>query len=249
MRKPFQGIVNIIRFNWHFYLLAFLALGLLLLIGSYLSETANLIVMAAIFLIMAGILISLAVSFYIYDLSGLYAFKWIKASGDERFVVNIHAGFDETSAGLKQLFNSAELTVFDFYNPKIHTEVSIKRARKAYPPFQGTIVIETKSIPLENESADKIFVIFSAHEIRDEQERVAFFKELNRCLKPKGEIIVVEHLRDTLNFMAYSIGFFHFYSLKTWLRVFKTAELTVYNTQKLTPFISVFTLHSYGNQL
>jgi len=249
MRKPFQGTLNILRFNWHFYLLALIGLGFLLSIESLIPDPLNLLIWIGSFITIADIIVSLAVSFYIYDLSGLYAFKWIKAIGDEKLIVNIHAGFDESSVGLKQLFKSAELTVFDFYNPKIHTEVSIKRARKAYPPFTGTIAIETKSIPLANESADKIFVIFSAHEIRDEQERVAFFKELNRCLKPKGEIIVVEHLRDTLNFMAYSIGFFHFYSLKTWLRVFKTAELTLNKTQKLTPFVSVYTLHSNGNQL
>lgn len=249
MRKPFQGILNIIRFNWHFYLLALIGLGFLLSIESLIPDPLNLFIWIGSFITLAGIMVSLLVSFYIYDLSGLYAFKWIKAAGNERLIVNIHAGFDESSEGLQQIFKTAELKVFDFYNPKVHTEVSIKRARKAYPPFPGTLSIETASIPLKNGSANKMFVIFSAHEIRNEQERVAFFKELKRCLKPGGEIMVAEHLRDPLNFLAYNIGFLHFYSLTTWLGVFKKSDLKLHSTQKLTPFITLFTLHPNGTAL
>jgi len=249
MRKPFQGTLNIIRFNWHFYLLALIGLGLMLSIESFIPDPLNLLICIGCFITLAGIMVSLLVSFYIYDLSGLYAFKRIKAAGHEKLIVNIHAGFDESSEGLQQIFKASEIKVFDFYNPKVHTEVSIKRARKAYPSFPGTLSIETASIPLKNGSADKIYVIFSAHEIRNEQERVAFFKELNRCLKPGGEIVVAEHLRDPLNFLAYNIGFLHFYSLTTWLRVFKKSGLNLHSTQKLTPFITLFTLHPNGTTL
>jgi ubiquinone/menaquinone biosynthesis C-methylase UbiE len=95
-------------------------------------------------------------------------------------------------------------------------------------------------------SADKIFIIFAAHEIRNVQERIEFFKELRRVLKPTGEIIITEHLRDIPNFLAYNIGFLHFYSKPTWLHIFKLAELTLKNEQKITPFISTFTLTKYG---
>ena len=34
VRKPFQGVWNIVRFNWHFYLFAFLALIILFVLAT-----------------------------------------------------------------------------------------------------------------------------------------------------------------------------------------------------------------------
>lgn len=73
-----------------------------------------------------------------------------------------------------------------------------------------------------------------------------FFNELKRILKPKGEIVITEHLRDVSNFLAYNIGFFHFYSKSTWLKIFKSAELNMQKEEKLTSFISTFTLSKNG---
>jgi len=87
----------------------------------------------------------------------------------------------------------------------------------------------------------------SAHEIRDNDERSVFFSELNRVLKPKGQIIVIEHLRDFNNFIAYNIGFFHFHSKTTWLRTFNESKLKFVSENKSTPFISIFTLEQNGN--
>ena len=95
-------------------------------------------------------------------------------------------------------------------------------------------------------SADKIFVIFAAHEIRNEQERLDFFKELKRVIKPTGEIFITEHLRDVPNFLAYNIGFLHFYSKLNWFQVFELTGLSLKSEQKITPFISTFTLTKYG---
>lgn len=132
---------------------------------------------------------------------------------------------------------------------KKHTEVSIKRARKKYPPYPQTKKIETLKIDLESNSIDKVFVIFSAHEIRNREERIIFFSELNRILKPKGQIFVIEHLRDVSNFIAYNIGYFHFYSKSTWLNTFNKSNLKLSSEMKSTPFISIFTLEKNGNTL
>jgi len=90
------------------------------------------------------------------------------------------------------------------------------------------------------------YIRFKKHEIRDEKERILFFKELKRILAPKGEIIVVEHLRDTANFLVYNIGFLHFHARQVWIRTFKEAGLTIKSETKHTPFISIFTL-THGN--
>lgn len=248
LRKPFQGTWNIIRFNWHFYVVAFAAIIILLLVknnlNTYLRFASNILIV----LIIISTLISLAVSCYIYDFSNLYKLSWLENihfnSNDK--IVNINAGFDETSIFLKTKFSEAELFVFDFYDPKKHTEVSIKRARNAYSPFVGTQQTSTNHLPLQNNSTDKIFAILSAHEIRNDDERISFFKELKRVLKPTGKIVVTEHLRDTANFMAYNFGFFHFHSKSTWLKIFHRSGLTITDEIKITPFITTFILDKNG---
>jgi len=247
MRTPFQGVLNIIRFNWHFYVFAFVLVGLLLFAVNFVAPPLQTFLLIGCILAAASTLISLLVSWYVYDLSGLYHFKWLEPQNTENTIVNINAGFDETSALLKAKFDQAELIVLDFYDPAKHTEISIQRARKAYPPFPGTLRVETNNLPLLDNSIAKIFVILSAHEIRDTTERVAFFKELKRALQPTGQIYVIEHLRDVPNFLAYNIGFFHFHAKSSWLITFQGAGLDLKKELKLTPFISTFILDKNGN--
>jgi ubiquinone/menaquinone biosynthesis C-methylase UbiE len=247
IRKPFQGVFNIIRFNWHFYVLSLIVVSIFLSFAWFIDSPLDPYLYVAALLIIDVNLVSLLTSCLIYDFSGLYDFKWIKAAGDEEAIVNINAGFDETSKMLAARFTDSKLLVLDFYDVAKHTEVSIKRARKAYPPYHGTEQTSTTSLPAGNKSTDKVFVIFAAHEIRDEQERIAFFLELNRILKPDGEVYVVEHLRDVANFLAYNIGFMHFYSKSSWQRTFKQSKFIVRQEFKLTPFISAFILIKNGN--
>ncbi|MCW3084970.1 MAG: Methyltransferase type 11 [Bacteroidetes bacterium] len=247
VRKPFQGVGNIVRFNWHFYVLSIAGLIVLLLLGSRLSSTFHFYLNIGCLLISASIFISLLVSFYIYDLSGLYHFNWLNKLSCDGEIININAGFDETSDLLTQRFKNAKLRVLDFYDPVKHTEVSIKRARKAYPPFPGTLQINTTDLQLQSETTDLIFLIFAAHEIRDEQERIQFFKTLHAALRPGGQIYITEHLRDVPNFLAYNIGFFHFHSKATWRKTIAAADLQIHKELKHTPFISTFILHKNGN--
>jgi ubiquinone/menaquinone biosynthesis C-methylase UbiE len=191
-------------------------------------------------------LVSLFITHFIYDHSSLYKLAWLDQIEIGTNILNINAGFDETSVLLKSKFPEADLTVMDFYDPVKHTEVSIMRARKAYPPYPNTQKTGTDHLPLKNHSADNIFAIFSAHEIRNDEERVVFFKEINRVLTSKGLVIVTEHLRDATNFLAFNIGFFHFHSKKTWLKTFRAAGLNVATEIKITPFITTFILDKNG---
>ena len=248
IRKPFQGIGNIVRFNWHFYLLSIGSVVLILILNNYLNEKSSIYASIFCFLIVATTLISLLVSYYVYDGSELYKLPWLDEiihTKTGKFI-NINAGFDETSILLKDKFPNAELIVFDFYDPKKHTEISIKRARKAYPPYPNTQSIITSNIPLPDSCIDTIFVTLSAHEIRNDEERIVFFKELKRTLNQSGQIIVTEHLRDLSNFLAYNIGFFHFYSKSSWVTTFKKSDLEIAKEIKITPFISTFILKKNG---
>lgn len=248
VRKPFQGITNIVRFNWHFYLIAAIFISTLILCSPFFPIPIKNFIFSTAIMASGFIVLSLSASYYIYDISDLYQLKWLQ-NLDHQKIVNIHAGFDETSAILMGRFKNSEITICDFYNPKTHTEVSVKRARKAYPPHKNTITVNTANLPFLDHSFHTALVIFSAHEIRDTKERETFFKELNRIVKPDGQIVVTEHLRDWKNFLVYTVGFFHFYSKSSWERIFKHANLSVKNEIKTTPFITTFILQKDGNTL
>lgn len=249
MRKPLQGVWNIIRFNWQFYVLSICFVLFLFGLKYFVDQQFYLPIKILILIIVLPVLISLFVSLYVYDLSSLYSLKWLnKLNIDKKkILINIHAGFDETSILLNKKFSDNDLIVYDFYNPQQHTEMSIKRARKAYPPYPNTKQISTSYIPLQRNYVDYIFLIFAAHEIRDDNEKIIFFSELNRILNSNGKIIITEHLRDISNFVAYNIGFFHFFGKHTWFKIFKKSNFIVSKKLKITPFITTFILEKNGN--
>lgn len=247
-RSPLQGVFNIIRFNWHFYVFAVLFFLLLFFSLAYVHLPYRILLQAILLAAIVTTIISLLVSFYVYDLSALYKLTWLDnvSLAPNAKIVNINGGFDETSVLLQHKFPNAELLVLDFYDPLKHTEISLQRARKAYPPFPNTQAVTTTELPLAENSIDAIFAILAAHEIRNSEERISFFAELNRVLKSDGQIIVVEHLQDVANFLAYNIGFRHFHSYSTWQQSFSRAGLTLYQELKITPFITVFILRKNG---
>jgi len=239
-RKPLQGVINIIRFNWHFYAASLGTCAALYFVASYLNTAVQFYAYAACILALMTILLSLLASFYIYDLSSLYQFDWLKLPHSSSTIVNINAGFDETSALVKAKFPNAQLITLDFYDPTKHTEISIERARKAYPPFPGTRQVPTSDIQILPKSTDIVLVLLAAHEIRNSAERILFFKELAKILKPNGTIFLMEHLRDFPNFLVFNIGAFHFHSRASWRSDLKNAGLSVEKETKITPFVSLF---------
>ncbi len=249
LRKPLQGLWNVVRFNWHFYLVAGgLALGLA---GACLAAppAARGYVGWLPALLLAPVVVSLAVSAYVYDFSGLYRLTWLPAAAPAHpTVLTINAGFDEISALLRHRYAPSQLQAVDFYDPARHTEASIRRARRAYPPFPGTRRVDTRAaLPLPAHSIDLAFAFLAAHEIRDAAERAAFFREIGRVTKPGGLIVVTEHLRDPANFLAYTVGFLHFHSRRSWLATFENAGLRVEQEIKTTPFITTFFLSTHGS--
>ena len=243
-RRPFQGVLNILSFNRHFYFFGLLVLILLIISRLYVnwSETIFWIVIIAF---IYGLIMPLIISAYVYDFSGYYKFEWldplVKKPETAKEIVNIHAGFDETSFILKQKFPRSDLKVFDFYNSKDHTEPAIVRARRVSLHYPNTQSIASNSIPLAQADADYVFLLSAVHEIRSNDEKVEFLKECYRICKPEGKVIMVEHLRDFPNFIAFTVGFTHFFSRSTWKKAFKSAGFTKCEETKFTPFMSVFT--------
>lgn len=248
-RNSFQGVINIIRFNWHLYALSVVGLALLTVFGFWAGDKFLSLSYIVVFLAGIQIATSLAVSFYIYDLSGLYKFGWLPDMDYSLHlqILNVNAGFDETSYLLEEKFKNSELVALDFYDAKQHTEASIKRARKAYPAYRNTMNASTHKLPFRNAYFHMSFAVLSAHEIRNNIERASFFKELKRTLKPDGEIVVIEHMRDLNNFLAFNIGCFHFHSKTVWNTTFEDAGLRIDKEIKITPFLTTFILKANGD--
>lgn len=218
----FRGVSQIVVFNWPFYAVALAAVVLALSVNPLLPEPLQLWVIIAVTLGSLSVALTLIASWYVYDLTDLYGFDYLdtQAADHAERIANIHAGFDETSIALQRKFPKAAIDTYDFYDPAKHTEASIRRARARHPAPVRTTSIDSAHIPVGEKTYDAIFVIFAAHEIRDDAERIAFFNELRLVAKPGASVFVLEHLRDWRNALVYSIGCLHFHSEATWHKTF-----------------------------
>ncbi len=242
-RRNFQGVLNILSFNRHFYVVGFISLALI--IGSkFVFVWSSYFYWIIILAFFYGLAMPLIVSAYVYDLSGFYNFDWLKKmkieDSKDKCNLNINAGFDETSFIIKSILPQSSLQVYDFYNAKQNTEPAIIRARKVSLVYPNTQQINSNSIPLADDAVDNIFLLSAIHEIRKHDEKVKFLKECRRVCKSNGKVIMVEHLRDFPNFVAFTIGFTHFFSKATWKKAFKEAGFTSFNETKFTLFMSIF---------
>jgi SAM-dependent methyltransferase len=240
----YGGVLKIVRFNWPWYVLAggvTLAAIICFSFGVFRGLWMAAVV-AGFILADLWLLSSLAVSHYVYDRSGVSRGAWldgVDASKVKRAAI-FHAGHDEASATVARRLPSADCGVFDFYDESRNGTASLKRARALAGHRDAQIV--SGKIPLTEETLDLGMVVFAAHEIRDDAERAALFREINRVLAPSGRIIVVEHLRDVWNFLAYGPGAFHFLSRQTWRRSFSRGGFKLMRESRCSVFVRVFEL-------
>ena len=248
-RGKYQGVLQIVRFNWPMYLAAVAVLA----VGSGITSLAPLpdLARAAIFIALGlaafWLVLSLLVSHYVYDRSALYAGDWLLPlfkHSPHRYAT-LHVGLDEFSEVLKEKFPQAEGVVIDFFDAAEMTESSILRARREHAHELRTATrADFRALPFDDHEFDAAFLIFAAHELRRPASRQELFVELGRTLKSRGKIVLVEHLRDLANFLAFGPGFFHFHSRAEWLRDIAAANLSVAQEFRCTPFVRVLLLES-----
>jgi len=239
-------VLQIVRYNWSLYVAAIfvsaLVVGLVLVVHPPAVLAALLILgaVAAAF----WLALSLAVSHYVYDRSDLYRWEWIRdrVAKNPAHVVNIHAGLDETSSALQQMYPAAEVTILDVYDPAEMSEPSIARARREVRPTLASVKADFRKLPLATASADLLSVIFVAHELRRASSKEAFFREASRVLRPGGRLLLVEHLRDGWNLAAFGPGAFHFFPRHEWLRVAGATGFQLGEEFSRTIFVRAFIL-------
>ena len=238
------GLWKIVRFNWPWYAaaIAFTSAGALLLRSGMPGGAWSALVAAGMLVATAWVLGSLAVSHHVYDRSGVSRGAWLDgiASASVRRVAILHAGQDEASEVVARRLPRAEIRVFDFYDPAKGATGSLERARALAD--EHAVAIAPNGIPMDDAALDLALVVFAAHEIRGERERVAFFRELARVLAPTGRLLVVEHLLDGWNLLAYGPGAFHFLPRAAWERAFGGAGWRLVRESACTRFVRVFEL-------
>ncbi len=240
----FSGVLKIVRFNWPWYLGAIGAgaAAVLAITTGALAGPWTVLGVSGLFVAAFWMLGSLAVSHYVYDRSSVSRSEWL-ANVDVSFAGRaaiFHAGQDEASTAVAALRPSARVVVFDFHETGRAGTPSLERARRNAPGRPAAI--DLASIPLQENALELALIVFAAHEIRQDAERAAFLREVARTLSDNGRVLVVEHLRDVWNLLAYGPGAFHFLSRGTWMRTFEAAGIEVVRETSLTPFVRVFEL-------
>lgn len=245
-RGRWQGIQTIARLNWPFFAVAvpglIVAVAVAVMAQNELLRLLCALAAAGFLWFLAG---SIIVSHLVYDRSDLYRWRWLERAlrgvSAER-VIFCHAGFDEASAHLRDQLAPKSWLLLDHYDPARMTEPSIQRARRLFPLPAETKAAPFGCWPAEAARADGIFGLLAIHELRSEDERVAWFAEARRCLAPGGRVLLVEHTRDVANFFAFGPGFWHFHSPANWRRCWMRAGLSLHDEFRITPWVRVFVL-------
>lgn len=245
--KDFAGMLRVVRFNWPLYVvssLVVLALLLLAMQSSFAGGVRAAFLLSSV-LVLLQTLLSLLASHWVYDRSALRDWRFLVESLNEQdslCIVNVHSGYDETSGALRQLFTKADIATVDLYPALGRREPSIVRARELYPPGAKSICETISDWPLTDSSVDFILIAFAAHEVRDPEQRKLLFQQVRRVLKPTGRIVLVEHVRDFSNFVAFSLGFMHFLPLAEWIRCASESNLKIAKQYRITPLVAVLEL-------
>ena len=244
MSASCRGAARIVQFNWPFYAFATTLAGAAAVAASVVPAGSWWQLAFLGVALVAGFWIvgSIGASWLVYDQSALMRGTWIPAAlgFTPRSWMVITAGFDELTPILRTAFAESPGRAFDIYDPAAMTERSIARARQwAGAPAERA---EPARLPLADRSVHAAVLPLSAHELRTHEGRCGLLAEVHRALASDGRVLVVEHLRDVANFVAFGPGVLHFHSRRTWLRCFAGAGLAIQRELTITPFVRVFVL-------
>jgi len=233
-----------VRFNWPHYAAGASAVALSLAALRFVPMPAAVRVFAWIGILLAAFwtVASLVVSHWVYDRAGICELHWLEralADVPARWV-NLHAGFDEFTIRLRVLFPQSHGAVWDFEDARTMTEPSIARARRIATAAPRALRVNYVSLPEQDGALDAVFLIFAAHELRSRRARARFFCELFRTLRPAGSLLLLEHLRDWANSLAFGFGALHFLSRDEWLRAAGGAGFKLEREFSITPFVRAF---------
>jgi hypothetical protein len=233
-----SGAARIFLYNWPTYAGTWTGGAFVLVAGVRLGGAPGwLLGIAAMGAVLWSVL-SLVVSHYIYDRSALASGSWVSAFLPTPLSTwaSIDAGLDAEVA-LDGVLAGTCMGHLDIYDGVMVYAPSVKRARRTTPRAYTATPCRATALALADASCDLIAVVFTAHEVRSQDDRAGFFVEVRRALRPGGRLLLVEHLRDTANFVAFGPGFLHFQSRAEWQRLAEVAGLRVAREARVTPWV------------
>lgn len=243
-RSRYQGVLQILQFNAGKYITSAAAILAAALAAPLLPPSGRLYLLLGITPAFFWTLSSLIVSHYVYDRFPIYDFRRIArllTRMPHRWI-NIHSGWDEASERLGEVFPESSGEVIDIFDAHVMTESSIQRARRIHHHAVPATSARYNALPFCADSFDAAFSIFAAHELRRHRQRVRLFQEIARVLTPGGQFVLMEHLRDWRNFLAFGPGFLHFFSQRAWQTAAFEAGLHLQAKLAMTPFVHVYIL-------
>lgn len=241
-----NGAMRIFLYNWPIYVGTWMVALLVVLLVPTVWPSASWPTAALAGTALVWSLLSLGISSYIYDWSALVSGCWVPrvlGSPTQTWAM-VHAGLD-AEVELDNVMPGRCVARLDIFDPQVMTSPSITRARRRTPSAKHASPCSPTTLALEDEGCDAIVVAFTAHEIRDQAAREAFFDELRRSLRPGGKVLIVEHLRDFVNFLAFGPGYLHFVARREWLRLASHANLAIVSETRITPWVMALTLERH----
>jgi hypothetical protein len=164
---------------------------------------------------------------------------WIRSeASDSRSWLNVTTGFDDSTGRLRIAVPCAGAGIDVFDSTRSHA-TALRHARSSFPPSGPSVTIASLGAPIASASVDTVFLLMSAHEAHG-QERAALFATAQRALVPGGRVVVVEHLRDPANILAFGPGAWHFSRRHEWLATAAAAGLKLVAERRLDPWVTGF---------
>ncbi len=237
-RPGFAGVAKIVRFNRGKYAAALVAVVALVVAAT--DASFRVVALIAIAVIVFGVAVSLGVSHWVYDRSALYDLRWSDTINRSDRVAVVHAGLDEVSPILRARMG-ADPDAVSFYDRIEVAEPSIRRAQDQAAASGSTRATAGQPL-LRAGTFDCVVAFMCLHEIRIQAARRELLTELKDSLAEGGRLVVVEHLRDIPNALAFSVGVTHFMPRSSWSADFLAAGLQVVSEGKTTPFVTEFVL-------
>jgi SAM-dependent methyltransferase len=231
----------VIGFNLVPYILGpFVVVALFLLAASAAPWPVRIV--AAIAACMAAILTIGAVLavILVFDLRAPDRWAWVAdAADDPGRWLNVTTGFDDSTDWLRRTIGG-EGAALDVFDGRADHEAALQRARRRFPPDDASVASpRTIGGGRSSEQVDTAFLLMSAHEAHG-PDRDDLFEAIADRLRPGGRLILVEHLRDLPNALAFGPGAWHFQPRATWIETAGRAGLRPVTEVGLTPFVRGF---------
>ena len=179
------------------------------------------------------------VTWRVFGANSTARWDWVRSvSARSTRWLNLTTGFDDSTGRLQAIVDGVGRTI-DVFDPTMAHDAPLRRARDAFPPAGLTVPVAALAAVVEPASAETVFLLMSAHETHG-HERHALFAAARHALGSGGRVVLVEHLRDRANILAFGPGAWHFSPRNDWLRSASDAGLVLLDEQRLDPWVSGF---------